>query len=233
MYDLSQDPQSWLNLDVEEIQARIFTPNAEMPEGVERVALKTIHINKCPALAPLSVLTDEVIKRYEINIEMNTKHQAVLNNSSGLTRKVATVFADAFKKSAGFDEGENDPDLMLYSGGFFDGNDKSCMTEIRGMKPELLAEFTPYFHDPRLNEMLFRYRGRNYPETLSEEEKHDWDNYCRDCLTNPNAVPALQIDTMLKKLDELEVSAPVDKKALISEIRAYAKSLCQQLAITL
>ena len=34
------------------------------------------------------------------------------------------------------------------------------------------------FHDPRLPELLFRYRARNWPETLSVQEAQRWEDFC-------------------------------------------------------
>ena len=33
------------------------------------------------------------------------------------------------------------------------------------------------FRDKRLKELLFRFRARNYPETLSKEDGHRWDEF--------------------------------------------------------
>jgi exodeoxyribonuclease-1 len=56
VYDLSIDPSVMLDLPIDEIQKRIFTAKADLPEGIERIPLKTIHINKCPIVAPEKVL---------------------------------------------------------------------------------------------------------------------------------------------------------------------------------
>ena len=47
VYDLSVDPEPLLTLTVEEIKTRIFTASAELPEGVARIPLKTVHLNNC------------------------------------------------------------------------------------------------------------------------------------------------------------------------------------------
>ena len=49
VYDLAQDPEPLLSLSVEQLSERLFTPRRELPEGVERIPLKTIHLNKSPA----------------------------------------------------------------------------------------------------------------------------------------------------------------------------------------
>ena len=64
-----------------------------------------------------------------------------------------------------------DPDLMIYAGGFFADKDKTLMNTIHSTDPEALGTQTWRFDDKRLPEMLFRYRARNYPETLNADEQ--------------------------------------------------------------
>ena len=40
------------------------------------------------------------------------------------------------------------------------------------------------FNDNRMNELLFLYRGRNYPESFSQDERKIWKEICRDRLVN-------------------------------------------------
>ena len=71
----------------------------------------------------------------------------------------------------------SDPDLMLYSGGFFSPEDREAMTSMLDSSPRELKEYRSRFRDPRIPEMLFRYRARNFPETLNEEERSRWNSY--------------------------------------------------------
>ena len=64
----------------------------------------------------------------------------------------------------------NDPDRMLYSGSFFSPADRHLMNKILRIAPADLGRHLWSFQDERLQLMLFRYRARNYPETLSQEE---------------------------------------------------------------
>ena len=57
---------------------------------------------------------------------------------------------------------------MLYSGDFFTDHDRRLMERVHAAHRKNWAGNWP-FKDPRLPEMLFRYRARNYPESLSEE----------------------------------------------------------------
>ena len=40
------------------------------------------------------------------------------------------------------------------------------------------------FNDNRMNELLFLYRGRNYPESFSQDERKIWKEICCDRLVN-------------------------------------------------
>ena len=68
VYDLSVDPEPMLTLSAEDIQQRIFTATADLPDGIERIPLKTVHINKCPVLAPVSVIRPQDEQRLELDL---------------------------------------------------------------------------------------------------------------------------------------------------------------------
>ncbi len=66
---------------------------------------------------------------------------------------------------------------MIYSGSFFNSHDKRLMRDVHSCRPEALATQLFSFNDKRLEEMLFRYRGRNYPETLNSDELERWEQF--------------------------------------------------------
>jgi exodeoxyribonuclease-1 len=49
-YDLAVDPALFAALDDDTLKLRLYTPRAALPEGIERLPLKEIHTNRCPAL---------------------------------------------------------------------------------------------------------------------------------------------------------------------------------------
>jgi len=53
--DLRTDPQSLLSLDADQLQQKLYASG--LPSE-QRIHLRTIHINRCPMVAPLSTLTD-------------------------------------------------------------------------------------------------------------------------------------------------------------------------------
>jgi exodeoxyribonuclease-1 len=80
---------------------------------------------------------------------------------------------------------DTDPDHMIYSGGFFTQQDRRLMDKIRSTKPGNLNQQDWPFKDNRLTEMLFRYRARNFPDTLSMQEQGLWQDQRVERLNRP------------------------------------------------
>ncbi|MDP3877617.1 MAG: exodeoxyribonuclease I [Methylobacter sp.] len=215
VYDLSVDPEPMLNLSVEDIRQRIFTATADLPEGMARIPLKTVHINKCPVLAPISVIRPEDAQRLEIDLALCLVNINKIKAAKGLAEKLAEVFSAQF-----CGEQECDPDLAIYSGGFFSDSDKKQMNKIQAMPPEQLAASSIKFSDSRLPDMLFRYRARNYPETLAAEELLKWYGFCRNRLLGRQAGGGIVLDDYFGRLVKMRADATVDTP-LIDALEAY------------
>ena len=210
-----------LSLSIEDIQQRLFTATDNLPEGVTRIPLKTVHINKCPVLAPVSVIKPDDAQRLAIDLALCQVNIGKIKAAVGLTKKLAAVFS-----GHAYSEQDSDPDLSIYSGGFFSEIDRQKMAKIRATIPEQLtrSEFT--FTDPRLPEMLFRYRARNYPETLSTDEQLKWNEFCHNRLTGRQAGAAITIDSYFARLQELRSDKNINTD-IINALDAYAVQLCE------
>ncbi|MCG8427093.1 MAG: exodeoxyribonuclease I, partial [Chromatiales bacterium] len=214
VYDLRHDPTPLIELDEAEIHKRMFTPTSELPEGVERIPLKTVHINKSPVIAPLNTLTDEMAEQWQLNIEQGRQYLRQLQAATGVVEKIRAVH-----QMSQF-EATDDPDQNLYGGGFFSDADRRQMQVVHTTEPEKLGASAWFFDDPRLPEMLFRYRARNWPETLTRDERERWDEYRQQrfsesgtgiTLSNYRQILAkLMIDTSLGDNDRAILSALAD-----------------------
>ena len=58
-FDLSQAPESLISASADELERLVFRSNDQLEENDQRIALKTIHINRCPFVAPLATLNNE------------------------------------------------------------------------------------------------------------------------------------------------------------------------------
>jgi exodeoxyribonuclease-1 len=221
VYDLSIDPEPMLSLSVEDIQQRIFTATDDLPEGVTRIPLKTVHINKCPVLTPVSVIKPDDALRLNIDLVSCKMNIDKIKAVAGLAEKLAAVFS-----GHAYSEQDSDPDLAIYSGGFFSEADKQKMVKIRVTSPEQLAKSKFSFTDPRLPEMLFRYRARNYSETLNIEELTRWKEFCMKRLTGRQAGATITLDAFFTRLQELRMSKSINGD-IIDALDAYARGLCK------
>lgn len=176
VYDLREDPVPWQELSVSEIKERVYTPKAELPKGTNRIPLKTLHTNKCPIVTSPAALPQEQAERFGVDLDLCRKHWEAIHNNEELKHKVSSVF-----KEESFPL-ETDPDLMIYSGGFFSEGDRDLMEIVHATKPDDLGRLDLPFRDKRLSTMLFRFRARNYPESLSKDEQSQWNSYRKEKL---------------------------------------------------
>ena len=170
-YDLAHNPDDLFALDVEDIRDRIFTPQSELPEDCERIALKTIHINKSPIVAPLGVLKDVDLERIGMDYATNKANLEKFKSQASLIQKVQEVFHQEF------DNSDDDVDGLLYSG-FFSPQDKQNFNHILAMKAKQVFKSDLQYKDPRAEELVFRYMARNHPEVLSSKQAERWIENC-------------------------------------------------------
>lgn len=221
VYDLEVHPEEFFAADVDEMAARLYTPAAELPEGIKRIPLKQIHINKCPVIVPVKTMDSAAAHRLNIDVERCQQHrELILQNIEGFASRTSAIF-----QNSEFPE-VSDPDGQLYSGGFFSRDDSQRIDSIRSTSAGKLAELHFNFDDQRLAEMLFRYRARNYPNTLSEKELKQWNDYRHEKFTNP----ATSHRTMNQFLAEIEAiqQAPDtigSQLVLLEDLLEYAESI--------
>ena len=221
VYDLRYDPGPLLSLPPEQIAERLFTPREQLPEGEQRIPLKTVHLNKCPVVVPTNTLTEQAAERWEIDLAAGRAHLQQLNAAAGLERKIQAVFA-----ARRFDS-ETDPDRNLYGGGFFSDADRRRMQQIRAADPKCLRGLSVSFDDARLPEMLFRYRARNWPTTLTAEERKQWDAYRRGRLTRPGGGGSITLDEYRAQLARMMVDPALGERerAVLSELADWPQAI--------
>lgn len=207
------------SLDARAIHSRIFSHQDQLPDGIERLAIKEVHYNKCPAIAPLGVLDEASRKRLNIDIDLCLKraHKLKLQLASIGGKIIAAYEYKAF-------EAITNPDYALYSGGFFMPADKNAMDKIRQSNWDLLVKSQFQFNDKRLDEMLFRYRARNAPESLTKEEKQRWKDFRQTSLYDKTAGASLVYDELIEQLDKLQQD-PSNNANLLKNVRDYADQI--------
>jgi exodeoxyribonuclease-1 len=164
-------------------------------------------------------MDDDSAERLKINIsECETNRDQILAHVDELAAKCRDIFSEQ-----NFPE-THDPDLQIYAGGFFSDSDRARMETIRNTSPEKLAALNLSFDDKRLPEMLFRYRARNYPETLSNEEMENWNAFRHQRFIDPAAGPRT-LNRYLADIEELQQAPDTTGAQLVilEELLAYAE----------
>ena len=216
--DLDADP-AWSQFSAEEIRERLFVARADLPEGEERVPLKTVHANKSPALAPLSVLQGVDAARIRLDLDRCLAHLAALRTVENLAERVRAAFAQETVREM------PDPELALYSGFANDADRRRC-AQVRATPPEQLGSREFGFADPKFNELLFRYRAHNWPQSLSAEEHMRWTAHCRETLTKETPLTTLTLEQYEMEIAVLRPqTSPGEKQVLLDRLQAWGNEL--------
>jgi len=168
--DLSQNLTPLFELSADEIRARLYTKRDELGDKLP-IPLKLVHINKCPFIAIEKALLAENAQRLGIDKQQCLTNLELLQNSP----QIAEVVTEVFEQERIFDNKGN-VDAMLYAG-FFSFEDKKAFAKIHKTSAAKLADLNLSVTDKRFNELFFRYRARNFPETLNVDELQIWDEY--------------------------------------------------------
>jgi len=214
VYDLRFDPMPLIELEVERLRERLYTRREDLPEGVERIPIKEIHINKAPVVVPMSTLTEQARDEWQMDSLAEQRHlETLLRHREQVQKKLMVLYSQQdFPASS-------DPDLDLY-GGFLSDADRGRCDRVRAMSPEQLAGFEADFDAPKLNEMLFRYRARNWPEALTPSEQARWNDYRRHRLTDPEGGSSIKLDDYRRELSKLAVDTQLapDRRRVVDEL---------------
>ncbi|GAP67287.1 exonuclease I [Mizugakiibacter sediminis] len=218
--DLDSDPDGWLHLDADEIADRVFTPRADLPEDVARVPLKLVHANRSPALAPLSALKGVDTARIGLDLARCLAHGERLRAADGVAERVRRVFAQPEERGA------VDPELALYRGFAGDADRRLC-AEVRATPPAQLGTRRFAFRDARYAELLFRYRARNWPETLDAGEQARWEAFRVERLTRETPLTPLTLDAYFAEIARLRAEparAPAEH-ALLDRLEQWGRDI--------
>ena len=212
VYDLRHDPAHFADKSIKELKdLRFATREKRQEEGFVPLAAKELAYNRCPAVAPLGVLSDEAQQRLQLELETIEANLKKLRRSD-LPDRLREVFArdNDFAKTT-------DVDGQLYNG-FVGDKDKPKMSVIRAADHMSLADFHPEFNDERLQQLLLRYKARNFPQSLSGDEQTMWEAYRAERIT-------ADLPKFSKELQRLAASASDNQQFLLSELQLWAESI--------
>jgi exodeoxyribonuclease-1 len=222
VWDLAQDPAELFELDAATVRQRLYTRAVDLPEGVTRLPIKTLHLNKSPVvIANLKTLDAARAVQWGIDFEQGARHAQLLAERGG---SLAGLWAEVFRRPPPPPgEAAVDVDEDLY-GGFLGNEDRRTLERLRRLAPEALATQRPAFADRRLDELLFRYRARNFPATLTEPEQQRWEDH-RIHRLHEGAGACTTVEAFMAQIDTLAESADERGEAILASLVDYATDI--------
>ena len=221
VFDLHESPDALLSLQADEIADRLYTPAADLPPGTSRIPLKEVHLNRSPMLIEWAHLRDTDFERLRIDPALAESRAEQLREAGpALAEKIRRIYADRAPPET------LDVDGSLYDVFLPDG-DRRKFPDVRSTPPPLLGQRDFAFQDARLPELLFRYRARNWPETLSVSEAQRWNDYRRMRLTQDRGLSEYTFDTHRAEIAALRAAHADDghAQALLDRLQAWAHSM--------
>lgn len=154
-------------------------------------AIKELAPNKCPAVAPLSVLDARSKKdssdpfaphkrgtsgweKIQLNPEMIQQNLEILLQHPDFIEKMSGEFISSKSYPP-----TTEVEARLYDGFLDDGDRRSCQ-KIRRANLDELADLSPVFNDERLPKLFLHYKARNFIDSMSSEEQSAWEQDRRE-----------------------------------------------------
>lgn len=215
--DLSANCTPLLDESPADLRERLYTRREDLGDRLP-VPLKLIHMNRCPVLASMNVLRKADIERLGLDLECC---EATANDLRGREPEWRWKLADVYLEEAF--TGSSDPEQQLYDG-FLNDRDRRLCEQVRECAPRA-GHPELSFEDPRLPELHFRYRARNFPESLSAEEAQRWRDFCRQRLTNPAFGAPNTLEQFGQSVDALLSTAPPQQQDLLRQWSQHAQAM--------
>lgn len=222
VFDLRHDPAQYANLSVEQLAEKW---RWKRDSAEPRLPVKTLQFNRCPAVAPLGVLDEASQERLKIDLAVVRQHASALQAIPDFAVKLCEALEILDKRpQTSLVSTEQDVDSCMYDG-FFDNADKIGMSAIRAARPEEISDLGITFKDQRLEALLPLYKARNYPETLTSEEREQWEKFCEHKLLHGGQQSHMA--QFFARIQEIAGQGHLTshQEYLLQELQLYAESI--------
>ena len=223
VFDLRFDPNDYKDMSVEELAEamRWHKPG----EKVASIPVKTIKFNRCPAVAPISVLNVEVTSRLKIDMSKVAAHQEALAKLPDFANNIlkAVALLDKQQQTSQSTE-ERAVDAQMYDG-FMGDSDKRLMAKLRTVNPSEFNNYLDDIQDKRLKNLLPLYKARNYLKNLTSDERQVWDEFKNARLFSGDNDSRMA--KFMKRIEELRALPTTNdqQQYLLTELELYGQSL--------
>lgn len=225
-WNLNADPNELPLIQSKDLKERLFVSREDQERGIVPLPLLKIRLNQLPFF----VKAGPFIKFPKIQELLNITPEIFVQRAATL-RSMDLGFVENLWAEVNDNSNQNfsqdlEIETALFGRDFLSRGDREKLNKLRKTDPEELQELieTTDFEDEDLNDLVFRYRARNYPETLwDSDESNKWYNYRLEHLIDGKD-GSRTFKQFFEKLSELEKLHP-DKEEILSELREYAENL--------
>jgi exodeoxyribonuclease-1 len=211
VWDLAYDPRALFALNAATVRERLFSSADALPSGAARLPIKTIHLNKSPIVIANLKTLGPAAARWGVDIDQALRHAELAARQAN---SMAGIWPEVYERAPPAQPVDVDEDLY---GGFLDNADRRALQRLRALPPARLAERHPAFDDPRLQELVLRFRARNHPDTLNSGERERWLAHCR--------ARWQQAPAWLERIAVLEASADERGRGVLVELRRWGQAV--------
>lgn len=178
VWDLRFSPEKFIDWSEDQILENITADfETRSSDDFEPIAAKILQYNKCPAVAPMGVLTEENQQRLKIDLAKIQKNLDILRKNPHFAENLRSAFerrSEVFQDKSSAEKPA--PEARLFEG-FVSRSDDIKIEAVRNSTDRELADFHPDFTDERLTDLLLHYKARSFPKSLSSQEKELWEEY--------------------------------------------------------
>lgn len=225
VYDLRYDPKEFVDLSIAQLAERLRWQK-DRPKDEAPLPVKSLRFNRCPAVAPLSVVDAASAERIHLQVSTALAHAETLRHLTGFSQKIlrARELLENERPLSDLADNERAVDGRLYDG-FLDERDHPLMAVVQSADVHAVTSLNPQFHDDRLVKLWPLYKARNFPASLTAEEREAWDMQCTQYLLGGGKESRLA--AYFERLQTLLTTPTTgkDKQYLLEELRLYGESL--------
>jgi exodeoxyribonuclease-1 len=202
----------------------MFTKTEDLPPNTPRLPIKTVHLNKSPmVVAQLKTLSSTQAAKWQIDLVQSlahAEHARALPDMSALWQAVYT------RPESSADAPDVDGDLY---GGFLSQGDRRKLDHLRGLQGEALHSARTAFEDDRLEELFFRYRARNFVQSLPAADQSRWFAHCLARIQG-GAGGARSLAALHAQIESLQEACEDEaQQAILEDLYSYADELVYSL----
>lgn len=218
VYDLRHDPTIWADMSDDELRSYIEKPYKERDESYVPIPIKKLQYNRAPAVAPLGVLeAHDSWRRIGLSLETIEKNRTVVLSQKKLVERLVRLINE---RSASYERGDQPAESLLYDGFVSSSHDKMRIETVRNASLDELKRLDPEFEDQRLREIYPRYKARNYPAALNDDERKYYEQFRKQQIE-------LQLPDFLRSMQKIATKDDLSnhQQYVLEELKLWVEAI--------